>query len=72
MSHGLDEVLYDFQLRAFGEELTRVNQLPVQQRRAYIRSLWESRVQRSVSTETSFVGTHGLEFSEEISEAERQ
>lgn len=46
MSHDLDEVLYDFQLRAFGEELTRVNQLPVEQRRAYVRKLWENRVKR--------------------------
>lgn len=49
MSHGLDEVLHDFQLRAFGEELTRVNGLPIDQRRAYVRRLWESRVKRAAS-----------------------
>lgn len=49
MSHGLDEVLHDFQLRVFGEELTRVNGLPIEQRRAYVRRLWESRVKRAAS-----------------------
>lgn len=54
MSHGLDEVLHDFQLRVFGEELTRVNGLPIEQRRAYVRSLWESRVRRAASSGETF------------------
>lgn len=47
MNHSLDEILHDYQLRVFGEELTRVNGLPIGQRRAYVRALWESRVQRA-------------------------
>jgi hypothetical protein len=47
VNQGLDEVLRDFQLRVFGEEMTRVNALPVGQRRAYVRYLWESCVQRA-------------------------
>lgn len=54
MSHGLDDVLHDFQLRVLGEELTRVNGLPIEQRRAYVRTLWESRVKRAASSGETF------------------
>jgi len=50
MNHDLDQVIQDFHQRVFGEELTRVNQLPIEQRRAYVRSLWAARVKRAASS----------------------
>ena len=47
MNQDLDEIIQDFHQRAFGEELARVNQLPIDERRAYVRRLWESRARRS-------------------------
>ncbi len=41
-------VAYDFHVRAFGEEMARVNFLPLEERKAYIRDMIDHARDRSV------------------------
>ena len=49
----IQEILREFQERAFGDELARVNELPRDERWAYIQRIWDEARQRGLS------GPHG-------------
>lgn len=52
----LREVEYDFHVRAFGEEMARVNFLPLEQRKAYIGEMVDHALKKGVKFEKPALG----------------
>lgn len=50
------QVEYEFQVRAFGEEMARVNSLPLEQRRAYIHDMIDFARSKGVEFEKPALG----------------
>ena len=50
------EIEYDFHVRAFGEEMARVNFLPPEERRKYIYDMIDHAVSKGVSFEKPALG----------------
>jgi hypothetical protein len=49
----LDEAIYEFHVRAFGEEMARVNHLPLEQRRTYVFGMIDYALSKGVRFEKS-------------------
>ena len=52
----LREIEYDFHVRAFGEEMARVNFLPVEEHRAYIHDMIDFAVSKGVKFDKPAIG----------------
>ena len=52
----LKEVEYDFHVRAFGEEMARVNFLPADERKAYIADMFDHAIKKGVKFEKPALG----------------
>lgn len=48
--------IYEFHVRAFGEELARVNFLPIEERRRYIRQMADNALSKGVKFEKPAMG----------------
>jgi hypothetical protein len=52
----LRKAIYDFHVRAFGEEMARVNHLPLAARRLYVGEMVDRAVQKGVKFDKTAVG----------------
>lgn len=52
----LREVEYEFHVRAFGEEMARVNFLPLEQRKAYVGEMFDHARKKGVKFEKPALG----------------
>ncbi len=52
----LRRVAYDFHVRAFGEELARINSLPLAQRRGYVGEMVDHALRKGVKFEKPALG----------------
>lgn len=52
----LREIEYDFHVRAFGEEMARVNFLPLEERKKYLYDIIDHAVQKGVKFEKPALG----------------
>jgi hypothetical protein len=50
------QAVYDFHVRAFGEELARVNFLPLAQRRQYVAEMMDHALRKGVKFEKPALG----------------
>jgi hypothetical protein len=52
----LREAIYDFHVRAFGEEMARVNHLPLAARRRYIGQMVDHAIRKGVKSDKPALG----------------
>lgn len=52
----LKAIEYEFHVRAFGEEMARVNFLPLEQRRKYVADMFDHAVRKGVKFEKPALG----------------
>ena len=52
----LREAIYDFHVRAFGEEMARVNHLPLAARRRYIGEMVDHAIKKGVKSDKPALG----------------
>jgi hypothetical protein len=52
----LRQIIYDYHVRAFGEEMARVNFMPLQQRRRYIAQMVDHATRKGVKFEKPALG----------------
>ncbi len=48
--------VYDFHVRAFGEEMARVNHLPLAERKRYVAEMADHAARKGVKTDTPALG----------------
>jgi hypothetical protein len=56
MQRKLREAIYDFHVRAFGEEMARVNHLPLAARRRYIGQMVDHATRKGVKSDKPALG----------------
>jgi len=56
MQRKLRRAIYDFHVRAFGEEMARVNRLPLAARRRYIGEMVDHAIQKGVKSDKPAMG----------------
>jgi len=56
VQESLREIEYEFQVRAFGEEMARVNFLPLEERKKYIAEMVDHAVSKGVKFEKPALG----------------
>jgi hypothetical protein len=56
MRRKLRKAIYDFHVRAFGEEMARVNHLPLAARRRYIGEMVDHAIRRGVKSDKPALG----------------
>ena len=52
----LEEIEYEFHVRAFGEEMARVNFLPLEERKKYVAEMYDHAVSKGVKFEKPALG----------------
>jgi hypothetical protein len=52
----LRRAIYDFHVRAFGEEMARVNFLPLKERRRYVAEMYDHAVRKGVKFDKPALG----------------
>ena len=53
----LDEAIHAFHVRAFGEQLARINRLPLQERRREVAAIYDHARERGVPIDKPALGT---------------
>lgn len=60
MSKHLRRVSYDFHVRAFGEEMARINFLPLEERKRLVAAMFDHAARKGVRFEKPALGGHSL------------